>query len=707
MDIIVNVINQKLRIASNLKYIIAGTQEFIRFVFNFRSDDWDDLMTFAQFIQNGHAYNVYLDDENSVYLPHEITEGKVTLVLRGSGDDTIAITDCVTLILGENILVADADSTEIAQSLYDQLVNKVNILSKHGAVLEEDGIINCNAITSGDDGPTPDVSFLIDNTLTETYKAAGAKTVGDRLATINTTLGRKQNTLTFDSAPTSGSSNPVTSSGIKTALDTKQNNLTFDTAPTANSTNPVTSGGIKTALDTKQDNLVYDTTPTSGSTKPVTSGGIRIALNEKQDNLEYDSTPTADSTKLVTSGGIKTALDSKQDTLTFDTTPTASSLNPVTSGGIKTALNAKQNKLTFDTTPTANSTKPVTSGGVKAALDSIQSSLTVDNAPTASSTNLLTSGTIKTALDSKVDKPTTNPNGTSGQLLQSDGNGGTVWADYGAPSDAQVEQTISDWLTAHPEATTTVADGSITAQKLESGLLDSSEAWAVGQVNGTDVASTDARYHNNSKYYAQQASASATTASTAASSASADAAEVRQITANSLAFTEADTRENIDTGESLSTMLGKIKKWFTDLGAAAFKAVANNLTTASAGTAVLDAYQGKLLNDRMDNLGEQFVAIYHSGLVPINIDTEATITSVPASSTMWLLFPLTKQGYSMAGILGYTLGSSSQTGTTYSWVNLYSLQPHAKGVYVACATQSNGAWNNPRAAFTVLWRKVT
>jgi len=45
----------------------------------------------------------------------------------------------------------------------------------------------------------------------------------------------------------------VTSNGIKTALDGKQNTLTFDTAPTANSTNPVTSGGVKTALDGKSD----------------------------------------------------------------------------------------------------------------------------------------------------------------------------------------------------------------------------------------------------------------------------------------------------------------------------------------------------------------------------------------------------------------------------------------------------------------------
>lgn len=36
-------------------------------------------------------------------------------------------------------------------------------------------------------------------------------------------------------------------------------------------------------------------------------------------------------------------------------------------------------------------------------------------------------------------------------------------------------------------------------------------------------------------------------------------------------FTEASTRENIGTGEKLSVMFGKIKKWFTDLKALAFK----------------------------------------------------------------------------------------------------------------------------------------
>ena len=77
--------------------------------------------------------------------------------------------------------------------------------------------------------------------------------VHDELDGIYDDLDGKQAALTFDSAPTANSENPVTSGGIKTALDGKQATLTFDSAPTANSTNPVTSGGVKTALDGKAD----------------------------------------------------------------------------------------------------------------------------------------------------------------------------------------------------------------------------------------------------------------------------------------------------------------------------------------------------------------------------------------------------------------------------------------------------------------------
>lgn len=95
------------------------------------------------------------------------------------------------------------------------------------------------------------------------------------------------------------------------------------------------------------------------------------------------------------------------------------------------------------------------------------------------------------------------------------------------------------------------------------------------------------------------------------------AVTVAKLNSNVTAFTEASTRSNIASGDSITTLWGKIKKWFTDLKAVAFsgaysdltgkptlgdaasKSVANNLTTASAGSAVLDAYQGKVLEDEL------------------------------------------------------------------------------------------------------------
>ena len=64
----------------------------------------------------------------------------------------------------------------------------------------------------------------------------------------DTGLAGKQDTLTFDTTPTDGSSNPVTSDGIYDALSGKQDTLTFDSTPTDGSSNPVTSDGIYDAI---------------------------------------------------------------------------------------------------------------------------------------------------------------------------------------------------------------------------------------------------------------------------------------------------------------------------------------------------------------------------------------------------------------------------------------------------------------------------
>ena len=128
MSILVNVVNQKMYVSSTMEGIVAGSQQFVKFRFNL-SEEWDGLMTFAQFRQNGVAYNQYLDEENSAYLPPEIGVGTCTLMLYGSHNTTIGTTNYLTLKINENILVSDASSTDISESLYNQLVTKINALT--------------------------------------------------------------------------------------------------------------------------------------------------------------------------------------------------------------------------------------------------------------------------------------------------------------------------------------------------------------------------------------------------------------------------------------------------------------------------------------------------------------------------------------------------------------------------------------------------
>lgn len=128
MEITINVVNQKLRLATNLRDYVSGSQNFVRFIFNL-SEDWDDLYPFTQFIQNGTTYNIYLDSENSVYMPPEIQPGECRLTLYGANNGIKATTDTLRLEIDQSMLVMDANSTEIPASLYEQLVNRVDQLA--------------------------------------------------------------------------------------------------------------------------------------------------------------------------------------------------------------------------------------------------------------------------------------------------------------------------------------------------------------------------------------------------------------------------------------------------------------------------------------------------------------------------------------------------------------------------------------------------
>lgn len=121
----INVVNQKLSLASSCDGFVSGSQKFVKFKFNLE-DVWDNLSPFVQFQQNGKAYNQYLDSEGCAFLPHEIDAGSFSLMLYGSGETVIATTNYLTFRVYKNNIISDAESTEISQSLYDQMIDKVN-----------------------------------------------------------------------------------------------------------------------------------------------------------------------------------------------------------------------------------------------------------------------------------------------------------------------------------------------------------------------------------------------------------------------------------------------------------------------------------------------------------------------------------------------------------------------------------------------------
>lgn len=93
-------------------------------------------------------------------------------------------------------------------------------------------------------------------------------------------LATKQDVLTIDAVPTSGSDNPVQSGGVHSALASKADASTVTAL----------SGTVNTLSGTvagKQDALTFDSTPTAGSSNPVTSAGIKEYVDSQSANVEY------------------------------------------------------------------------------------------------------------------------------------------------------------------------------------------------------------------------------------------------------------------------------------------------------------------------------------------------------------------------------------------------------------------------------------
>ena len=84
-------------------------------------------------------------------------------------------------------------------------------------------------------------------------------------------------------------------------------------------------------------------------------------------------------------------------------------------------------------------------------------------------------------------------------------------------------------------------------------------------------------------------------------------------------FEEAGERENIVSGEKISVMFGKIRKWLSDMKSAAFCSVADNLVTTVSGS-VLDARQGKILDERITGLYSEIADSAWTGTTPDGVE---------------------------------------------------------------------------------------
>ena len=150
-----------------------------------------------------------------------------------------------------------------------------------------------------------------------------------------------------------------------TQIQGKQDKLTFDSTPTEGSNNPVTSDGIKKAIDAGGGgggSVILDNTVTQASQNGVKSSGIYSFVHEITDPLE--TTVGEHTSKISTLTETQTT---QGDTITQHGEQLTSLTEQVNTQ--ETQIQGKQDKLTFDSTPTAGSNNPVTSDGIKKAID--------------------------------------------------------------------------------------------------------------------------------------------------------------------------------------------------------------------------------------------------------------------------------------------------------------------------------------------------
>lgn len=288
------------------------------------------------------------------------------------------------------------------RDIIKKLMEQYSVFNENPTVLGE--LMKLQAMVEALVEWAEDVNIEVDPELGEKLKA-----IETEVASLKTQVSSLQTEV--DSIDISGINEQITALGtriteLKTYVD---DNVTTLSNQIKYVDNKVEAN--KALIDTKQDALTFDTTPTEGSENPVTSGGIYSYVSEHggvpgpqgpkgdtgetgpqgpagPEGPEGPQGPKGDTGETGPQGpkgdtGETGPQGPKGDTgetgpqgpqgpagegAVLDDTVTENSQNGVKSSGIYAALQEKQDKLTFDTTPTENSQNPVMSGGIYSAI---------------------------------------------------------------------------------------------------------------------------------------------------------------------------------------------------------------------------------------------------------------------------------------------------------------------------------------------------
>ena len=105
-----------------------------------------------------------------------------------------------------------------------------------------------------------------------------------------------------------------------------------------------------------------------------------------------------------------------------------------------------------------------------------------------------------------------------------------------------------------------------------------------------------------------------------------------------VAFTEAENRENIATGEKMNTIMGKIKKWFADLAVSAFMQVITSYDDLMTGTAITDyLVNAKAVQDGFNSVNSKLDNVDNCKLLAESSSNNEVITIDDISNFKLLL----------------------------------------------------------------------